>query len=56
MVWNIEARRREKRLLPLNKLQAKPKRREPQTWQQQLEHARMWTAMMGGTIVQRKDH
>ena len=56
MVFYIAAQIRAKKPLTLKKLQAKPKRREPQTWQQQLQAARMWTKLMGGKIVQGKAH
>lgn len=57
LAWHTAAFSRVARLKPadLKKVQVRrAARREPQTWQQQLDIAKMWTAAFGGSI--RKDH
>jgi hypothetical protein len=51
LAWHTAALARPSkgRFPSLRSLQVKP-RRKPQTWQEQLEVARLWTVAMGGKI------
>lgn len=58
LAWHIAALTRGKKGLPtlrsMMQKSTRSRRQKPQTWQQQLMIAKMWTAVMGGTVVDKK--
>lgn len=54
LAWHIAALVRwpsRKKLPPLKSLQAKPRNRTPQTPEQMMTIAKMWTAYYGGKVI-----
>lgn len=55
LAWHTAALVRSKKLPALRKLLIRH-RPAPQTWQEQLAIAKMWTAALGGTITSKEKH
>lgn len=52
LAWHVAALSRTKKLPKLQTMLARSTvKRAPQSWQQQLEIAKMWTAVLGGKFV-----